>query len=200
MRKWYASVTTLIARWARAQGDVVGAAVVGSWARGADRMDSDIDIVVLTTEKARYVDDDHWVATALVEPAEIIRRQDWGALTERRVRLSSGLEVEFGVPPPNADFTTRLRVPPGMGADGLAQHGQSLLPHAIGSPPAELLPDGAPRGRRGGAGSATGNRSGPGTDGVDHPRRRGASRSASPVRRSNRSRTSRYWGSVRSVA
>lgn len=74
----YATVTTLIARWARAQDDVVGAAVVGSWARGAAHMDSDIDIVVLTTEKARYLDDDHWVAMALVEPAEIVRRQDWG--------------------------------------------------------------------------------------------------------------------------
>ena len=97
----YATVTTLIARWARAQDDVVGAAVVGSWARGAARMDSDIDIVVLTNEKARYLDDDHWVAMALVEPAEIVRRQDWGPLSERRVRLSSGLEVEFGFGPPS---------------------------------------------------------------------------------------------------
>lgn len=92
----YATVTTLIARWARGQDDVVGVAVVGSWARGAVRMDSDIDIVVLTNKRARYLDDDRWVAMALVEPAEIVRRQDWGPLTERRVRLSSGLEVEFG--------------------------------------------------------------------------------------------------------
>jgi predicted nucleotidyltransferase len=47
----YAAVTTLIARCARARDDVVAAAVVGSWARGAARMDSDIDIVVLTNEK-----------------------------------------------------------------------------------------------------------------------------------------------------
>src|SRR3990170_6701751 len=97
----YARVTALIARWARAQDDVVGAAVVGSWARGAARMGSDIDIIVLTNPKARYLDDDHWVAMALVESAEIVRTQDWGPLTERRVRLSSGLEVEFGFVPPS---------------------------------------------------------------------------------------------------
>jgi predicted nucleotidyltransferase len=97
----YARVTALIARWARAQDDVVGAAVVGSWARGAARMGSDIDIIVLTNQKARYLDDDHWVAMALVESAEIVRTQDWGPLTERRVRLSSGLEVEFGFVAPS---------------------------------------------------------------------------------------------------
>ncbi|MGH9037776.1 MAG: nucleotidyltransferase domain-containing protein [Acidimicrobiia bacterium] len=74
----YATVTTQIAAWARTQDDVVGVAVVGSWARDAARMDSDIDIVVLTNDKARYLDDDHWVAMALVGPAEIVRRQDWG--------------------------------------------------------------------------------------------------------------------------
>jgi predicted nucleotidyltransferase len=97
----YASVTTLIARWALAQDDVVGAAVVGSWARGAARMDSDIDIVVLTTDKARYLDDDQWVAIVLGESAPIITTQDWGPVTERRVRLSSGLEVEFGFVTPS---------------------------------------------------------------------------------------------------
>jgi hypothetical protein len=97
----YASVTSLVARWARVQHDIVGAAVVGSWARGAARMDSDIDIVVFTNDKARYLDDDDWVAMALAESAEIVSTQDWGPLTERRVRLSSGLEVEFGFVPPS---------------------------------------------------------------------------------------------------
>lgn len=97
----YAGVTAVIARWARAQDDVVGAAVVGSWARDMARMDSDIDLVILTNQKARYVDDDHWVALALAEPARIVRTQDWGPVTERRVRLSSGLEVEFGFVSPS---------------------------------------------------------------------------------------------------
>lgn len=110
-RHEYATVTTLIARWARAQDDVVGVAVVGSWARGAAGMDSDIDLVVLTNEKGRYLEDDDWVAMALGEPAEIVRRQDWGPLTERRVRLSSGLEVEFGFVPPS--WATTDPVDPG---------------------------------------------------------------------------------------
>lgn len=38
---------------------------------------------------------------ALLESAEIVRTQDWGHLTERRVRLSSGLGVEFGFVSPS---------------------------------------------------------------------------------------------------
>jgi predicted nucleotidyltransferase len=45
----------LLARWALRQGDIVAAAVVGSWARRSARMDSDLDVVVITTHPGQYV-------------------------------------------------------------------------------------------------------------------------------------------------
>ena len=86
---------TLIA-WARDQEDIQGVAVVGSWARSAARMDSDIDVVVLTGAKDRYLTGADWVEGSLAQPAEVVRTQKWGPLTEHRALLPSGLEVEFG--------------------------------------------------------------------------------------------------------
>ena len=90
-------VVDTVHRWAVGRADVRGVLVVGSWARDAARMDSDVDIVV--------VSDAHPDAHA--EPAtwtrllggDVVREQDWGPLREIRVRRPSGFEVEIGVVP-----------------------------------------------------------------------------------------------------
>jgi predicted nucleotidyltransferase len=85
--------------WAVRRSDAVAVALVGSWACGPPRMGSDVDLVVLTTDKSAYLHDESWVAE--LGGTRIIRTQDWGPLyTERRFVLPSGLEVEFGVAPP----------------------------------------------------------------------------------------------------
>ena len=85
--------------WAVRRSDAVAVALVGSWAYGRPRMDSDVDLVVLTTDKSTYLRDESWVAE--LGGTRIIRTQHWGPLyTERRFVLPSGLEVEFGVAPP----------------------------------------------------------------------------------------------------
>jgi predicted nucleotidyltransferase len=96
----YLEVKRSVERWARRQGDIVGVALVGSWARWQARMDSDIDFVLLTPSQDRFVLEHGWVAESLSRPAHIIRTKRWGPLTECRVRLPSGLEVEFGFAPP----------------------------------------------------------------------------------------------------
>lgn len=63
-------------------------------------MDSDIDVVVVT-ESARFAESKTWIGEAVGGPAELVRTGDWGALIERRVRLPSGLEVEFGFVKPS---------------------------------------------------------------------------------------------------
>jgi molybdopterin-guanine dinucleotide biosynthesis protein A/predicted nucleotidyltransferase len=88
------------ARWAAARGDVVAAAVVGSWARGAARHDSDVYLVILTTDPASYTEGGDWIAE-LAPGAEPLRDGDRGAIVERRLLLPSGLEVEVGIGPPS---------------------------------------------------------------------------------------------------
>jgi uncharacterized protein len=85
--------------WAAHRGEIRAVALVGSWARGTATAASDVDVVVLTDDVGAYVNSDDWVVDVLGPSAAIVRTGEWGVLTERRVRLSSGLEVEFGFAP-----------------------------------------------------------------------------------------------------
>ncbi|MBT9257674.1 nucleotidyltransferase domain-containing protein [Phycicoccus sp. KQZ13P-1] len=87
-------------RWAAGQGDVRACVVVGSYAYNAPRMGSDVDIIIVTEERARYLHDLEFAA-GIAPKARLIRSEEWGALTERRVRLPSGLIVEFGIVDPS---------------------------------------------------------------------------------------------------
>jgi predicted nucleotidyltransferase len=84
--------------WAREQPDIRGLALVGSWARGSARTDSDVDLVVLTTASERYLSDDEW--SAALGATRVLPTQAWGPLTERRLLLEGGLEVEVGIAEP----------------------------------------------------------------------------------------------------
>jgi predicted nucleotidyltransferase len=88
----------LIQRWAVGRTDLRAVALVGSWARDDPRSDSDVDLLLLTDNPAAYLDEEQW-AEALGAMA-FVRTQQWGVVTERRVALASGLEIEFGVTSP----------------------------------------------------------------------------------------------------
>jgi GrpB-like predicted nucleotidyltransferase (UPF0157 family) len=92
--------------WARQRPDVRGLALVGSWARGAARPDSDVDLVVLTTDRDRYLAGDDWAAG--LGASRVVHTQEWGRLTERRLVLDGDLEVEVGVTEPGWAATDPL--------------------------------------------------------------------------------------------
>src|SRR4051812_39746873 len=90
--------------WAARQPDVHGLAVVGSYARGTERPDSDLDLVLLTEDVERYVLSDDWA-----EPfGQVVASRRWGTLTERRIRTASGLELDVGIAPPTWAATKRV--------------------------------------------------------------------------------------------
>lgn len=85
--------------WAARKPDVVAIGLAGSWARGDARMDSDVDLILLTTAKQGYFDNEAWMRD--LGGLGIIRTEQWGpTMTERRFVLPSGLEVEAGIAPP----------------------------------------------------------------------------------------------------
>lgn len=63
-------------------------------------MDSDADVVVLTNTD-RFIEQEAWVSELCGHEAALVRTADWAALTERRVRLPSGFEIEFGFVDPS---------------------------------------------------------------------------------------------------
>ena len=104
----YHRILRYLTAWAGAQQDITGIAVVGSWARNEPRTDSDLDLVILTVDKQRYVTDAWWAPGAVGQHAEVIRTQEWGPLTERRFVLQSGFEIEFGFAAPSWASTEPL--------------------------------------------------------------------------------------------
>ena len=85
-----------IVSWVRGESDILALAIVGSWARGAARNDSDIDLILLVREPEDFRGED-W-------PGEIAWREgrvtqwhdaDYGVAWSRHLQLSDSREIEF---------------------------------------------------------------------------------------------------------
>ena len=85
--------------WASDQADVQGIALVGSYARGAGRDDSDIDLVILTDTPQKYLADLKWIERFGV--VEKHQNEDYGKLISARVWYQNGPEVEYGITTPD---------------------------------------------------------------------------------------------------
>jgi hypothetical protein len=83
------------AEWAQGQPDVEAVALVGSWARGTARPDSDVDLVIVAADPGVYLGDEAWLRR-FGTPSSIAD-EDWGLVQSRRVIYANGLEVEFGL-------------------------------------------------------------------------------------------------------
>jgi predicted nucleotidyltransferase len=84
--------------WAQIQPDILAVALVGSVARGTNRIDSDIDLVLIAVDPNSFLIETRWTG----QFGEVQRRrvEDYGKLISLRVWYRHGIEVEFG-------FTTR---------------------------------------------------------------------------------------------
>jgi predicted nucleotidyltransferase len=88
-----------VKEWAAHRPDIAGILLVGSYARGTPRTDSDVDLVILTAEPERYLDSISFARNfGLVVKWE---KEDWGRVTSLRVWYQDGLEVEYGIARPD---------------------------------------------------------------------------------------------------
>jgi predicted nucleotidyltransferase len=83
--------------WAEGEENVRAVALVGSWARNAERMDSDLDLVILCEHTSDLLARTDWHAVFGV--VELVSSRDFGGIQERRLRRASGFEIEVGIGP-----------------------------------------------------------------------------------------------------
>lgn len=114
----FADVMAAVRRWSEEEPDIVAVALVGSWARNAAQMGSHIDIVVLTSEPDRFASTENWINVASGRCGKLIRTRKWGPLTERRVLLEPGLEIDYGFAGPQW-----ANVPPDAGTTRVVSDG-----------------------------------------------------------------------------
>lgn len=93
-----AKVDELLSRvvdWATKFDSVLGISLVGSYARNTARPDSDIDLVILSSEATNLLADTGWVTKfgKLIN----LRHGDYGLVQSVHVLYENNLEVEYGI-------------------------------------------------------------------------------------------------------
>ena len=73
--------------------------IVGSYARGTNKEDSDLDLVIVTSDKTRMVANQEFVEH--FGPIKKKQTEHYGACTSIRVWYENGMEVEFGIVEPS---------------------------------------------------------------------------------------------------
>ncbi len=107
-------------QWVADRPDIVAAGLLGSYARGDARPDSDVDIMLLTGDPRRYLVDQRWVAD-LGEVADH-HVEPHGRVTSVRARYADGLEVEYDVVPEEW-----AALPPDEGTERVVTSGMRVL-------------------------------------------------------------------------
>jgi predicted nucleotidyltransferase len=85
--------------WFSTQEDVQAVALVGSYARAAAREDSDVDLVILTDQPEKYLENTTWAER--FGEIENHQTEDYGRLTSLRIWYRDGCEVEYGITMPD---------------------------------------------------------------------------------------------------
>jgi uncharacterized protein len=106
------SILTYVVEWAAYRTDICAVALVGSWARGTARPNSDIDLMLLTPNPKGFRDDEKWINELNWEDVgfEINgwKDKDYGLVWSRHVYLEDGTEIEFSFGSPSWASTTPI--------------------------------------------------------------------------------------------
>lgn len=85
--------------WTEKQKDIESVIVVGSYARGTNKASSDLDLVLITSNKSEMVESQAFVN--FFGDVEDKQTEYYGACTSIRVWYKNGMEVEFGIVEPS---------------------------------------------------------------------------------------------------
>jgi len=109
-----------VKRWGINEPFVEAIILVGSYARGTQKEDSDIDLVILTSNKQHYLDNTQIFTTfGQIDRSNI---EFYGECTSIRIWYKNGLEVEFGMVP-----LTWIELPLDLGTERTLSDGYKIL-------------------------------------------------------------------------
>jgi predicted nucleotidyltransferase len=86
---------TKFTEWSRKQNHILGLALVGSYANGLERQDSDVDFVIISDDADGLLRNDDWIQ--LFGRVSKTQLEDYGVVQSRRVFYEDGVEAEFGL-------------------------------------------------------------------------------------------------------
>ena len=81
------------------QWSIEGVALVGSRARNTATEESDIDLIILTAERSRLLEDHDWLSQ--FGEVERFQKETWGTVETIRAIYKNGLEVEYNFAAPS---------------------------------------------------------------------------------------------------
>jgi predicted nucleotidyltransferase len=95
MRSEISAMLADVYRWASSRTDVRGLALVGSYASGKARLDSDVDLVIVTDDPDAYRNPD-WTQGAVGRRVIVeTYGEQFGNVCSTFVKLAEGPEIEF---------------------------------------------------------------------------------------------------------
>jgi predicted nucleotidyltransferase len=95
MKKQVKDLLNTVVKWAENKPEILGVALVGSYARDQAKIDSDVDLVFLTSIPNELTEGIEWI-TQFGE-VKSLKLEDWGLVTSLRVFYQKDLEVEYGI-------------------------------------------------------------------------------------------------------
>jgi predicted nucleotidyltransferase len=84
--------------WVGKQQDIEGLALAGSHARNAATEQSDVDLIILTSERDAYFRNVDWLSQ--FGEVESFKKETWGVVETIRATYTTGLEVEYNFADP----------------------------------------------------------------------------------------------------
>ena len=88
-----------IKQWGTENTDIKSIIIVGSYAKGTNKATSDIDLIIITTNKDEMLNNQNYIE--LFGEVERTQTEYYGACTSVRVWYKNGPEVEFGLVTPD---------------------------------------------------------------------------------------------------
>ena len=84
-----------VSSWSQSTDHIVATAICGSHASGKARIDSDVDLIIISDDRLKLINETSWLAQ--FGNVGSIQLEEYGLVRSLRVHYADGLEVEFGI-------------------------------------------------------------------------------------------------------